>query len=167
MTSKNCLFEWLIFGIFVCSTHASPPRISSISLNKAKVSQVKIAPGLACLVIFNCEIEEALSGRPESLSVKISPKSKKELILLLQSSASNPTNVIVRCSGASNPMVFDVIPNSSDHQDVLKVSTSFGAPEFNQKSATLIESSDGLNHKKSQTVIEVSPPKLIEKGEVH
>lgn len=108
---------------------AEPKRISAIAVNQAKVQSIRLTPGLASVVLFPCEIDEAIIGRNEDLKATVSPTTKRNLILHLAKGSSLSTNLIVRCGDEEIPFVFDVIPSRAVHQDLVRVASRYGGPE--------------------------------------
>ena len=99
----------------------TPNRITAINFDKSRVERLYMAPGLASALTFPCDLDEATVGRDEDLKAKMSPTTKRQLTLFLNSSASLPTNLIVRCGDRQEPFVFDVVPSRNSHQDVVRI----------------------------------------------
>lgn len=112
MASNNCF--------------ANVPRISATHLDLGKPEKVYIAPGLVSVIEFPQNIIEVRVGNPKSVKAIISQNSPKELTVYLSSSASIPTNMIVRAE--KRMFVFDIVPSRANHQDYVKVQGAFGAP---------------------------------------
>ncbi len=126
-----------------------------------------MVPGLASVVTFPCDIDEAIVGREQDLKALVSPTTKKkQLTLFLSSGASQSTNLLVRCGDKKDLFVFDVISNRTIHQDVFKVRAFSGGPEVEDPNLKEIDSSEfkmRTSQKKGRShVIEVKPPMLIE-----
>ncbi len=107
----------------------APSRITAIHFDKGKVERIYMAPGLATAVTFPCDLDEATTGRDEDLKAKVSPTSKRQLTLNLSNAASLPTNLIVRCGDRQELFVFDVIPSRKSHQDVVRITGTYGGAE--------------------------------------
>ncbi len=103
-------------------------RISSTQVNLAKSEKVMISPGLVSVIEFPQNIIEVRVGNLKSVKAIISQNSPKELTVYLSSSASIPTNIIVRAE--KRIFVFDIVPSRTNHQDYIKVKGAFGAPSF-------------------------------------
>lgn len=144
---KQKSIDWLALvalGSFlqVGPTYAAkgPARISSGLLNLAEVHKIYLAHGLAAVVQLPYPITEVKVGSPEDVQVQISKTLPSELTLVLKREASRGTNLIARCG--SRTFVFDLIPSKKTHQDLVRISGSYGAPELSDMGAVLIESSE-------------------------
>jgi hypothetical protein len=98
-------------------------RISRSIANLSLPQVVYVSPGLVSLIEFPQNIIEVRVGNPKSLKAVISQVSPKELTIYLASSASQPSNLIVRSE--KRVFVFDIVPSKSNHQDYVKISGSF------------------------------------------
>ena len=162
---KYLIGVFLALGLLPGFTSQAEDRIRAMHFDKSRVEKVYVSPGLATLMIFPCEINEAIVGQEQGLKAVVSPTSKKQVTLFCSSSASLTTNLIVRCGGKTDPFVFDVVVSHVHHQDVLKVTGSFSGPVVNDDAGmTLVDSSSMQPQKKKKFVIEVSPPVLIEES---
>lgn len=128
----------LIFSLPVLAQN--PERITAIHFNKGKVERIYMAPGLATALTFPCDLDEATVGRDEDLKAKVSPTSKRHLSLFLATSVSLPTNLIVRCGDKQELYVFDVVPSVINHQDVLRITGSYGGAGLKDNHIQLIDS---------------------------
>lgn len=140
-----------------------PDRIRAIHFNKGKVERIYMAPGLATALTFPCDLDEATVGRDEDLKAKVSPTSKKQLTLFLNSSASVPTNMIVRCGDKQELFVFDVVPSKSIHQDVLRITGSYGGASAKQADLKLIDSDETKRneHEARKEKRRIDPSKVV------
>jgi hypothetical protein len=158
---KKCLWNSGVLTAILFSEHnVSMERIQTQSVNKAKVSKVFVAPGLATLVRFPCVIKEAVVGNSKLVNAQISEKDAQTIILNIASSTKTATNLIVRCISQRSPFVFDVISSRSNHQDYLEVSSGYGRPNYKASDLKLISSS-GQAERGAQGAVEIKRKKLI------
>lgn len=113
----------------LAGTKASVDRIQATRFDRASVKRIYLAPGLGSIVLFPCALVEVFIGRSEDLKAQISPNDKKTLFLNLKLNTSLPTNMIVKCEGDRNVLVFGVIPSKNKHQDVVEIRSTFGRPK--------------------------------------
>lgn len=118
---------WLFSLLFV-QAMANTSRISSFSKDFGAAERIFLKPGLASVIEFPKSIIEVRVGNPISLKTSISTVSPKELTIFADSLKSGSTNLIVRSD--KRIYVFDVTPNSSRHQDYIKITNGFGAPDY-------------------------------------
>jgi hypothetical protein len=136
----------IIFASALAS--ASPGRISSRFANLGEVHKIFLAQGLASVVQLPYPITEVKTGSPEDIQVQISKTLPSELTLILKRSNAQPTNLIARCGSRS--FVFDLIPSKKTHQDLVRISGSYGAPTNDDMGAVLIDSSDIATSSKAE-----------------
>ncbi len=119
----------LCFNLLFSLAFAGIPRISIVTSDLSQVGEVYVAPGLVSLIEFPQNIVEVRVGDPRSVKVLISQVSPKELTVYLSSSASSPSNIIVRSE--RRVFVLDIVPSRKDHQDYIKIRGAFGSPSLN------------------------------------
>jgi len=124
-----------------CSAIAAdrPSRISSRLANLGEVHKIFLAQGLASIVQLPYPVTEAKVGNPDEVQVQVSKTLPSELTLVLRQAGAQPTNLIVRCGART--FVMDLIPSRKTHQDLVRISGSYGAPEMADMGAVLIDSS--------------------------
>jgi hypothetical protein len=164
----------VLSALFSVSSQASGiKRIRSIVVDKGEVQRVMMVPGLASVILFPCDVDEAVVGRQEDLKVQISPTTKRQLTLSLSSGASGSTNLLIRCGDKSDPFVFDIISNHLVHQDVVKVRGHFGGPEIEDANLALIDSSlraaiakpsEKVSKDRKANTLTIKPPKLMDES---
>jgi hypothetical protein len=129
----------LAMGPAASAVAKTPPRISSHIVDLGEVHKVYLAQGLASVIQLPYPITEAKVGAPESVQALVSKTLPSELTLILKTAGAQPTNLIVRCG--SRTFVFDIIPSHKTHQDLVRISGSYGAPERADMGAVLLDSS--------------------------
>ena len=168
--SSTKIFLVAAVASFSLSATASPPkRIRAASLNKGEVHRIYLSPGLASVITFPCDVDEAVVGREQDLKVQVSPTTKRQLTLHLSTWAALHTNLLIRCGDKRDPFVFDVIVSHTTHQDVFKVRSFYGAPEDEETNANVIDSSERRSKapkdvRSSRSVIDIKAPTLVEES---
>lgn len=104
--------------------------MSSNIFDLSQTQKIFIAPGLVSLLEFPQNIIEVRVGDINSVKAIISQTSPKELTVYLANSKAKASNLIVRAE--KKIYVFDVVPSSTNHQDYIKISGSFGSPNFSK-----------------------------------
>lgn len=123
---KMFLISLLLFQ----SAAASPKRIQSVMFDKGSPHKIYLHPGLGSVITFPCFVSDSFVGDESQAEVRPSPSTKRNLLLSLKSHASKATNLIVRCEGQQSHFVLDVVPSSTNHQDILEIRAAFGRPEL-------------------------------------
>ena len=144
---------------------ASVKRIQSAALDKGQVHRLYLSPGLASVITFPCDVDEAVVGREQDLKVQVSPTTKRQLTLHLSNWSALHTNLLVRCGDKRDPFVFDIIVSRTTHQDHFKVSSFFGSPEDESLQTSVIDSSEknlGSKTGGRKRIIEIKQPILVE-----
>ena len=143
---KMFLISLLLFQ----SAEASPKRIQSVMFDKGSPHKIYLHPGLGSVITFPCFVSDSFVGDESQAEVRPSPSTKRNLLLSLKSHASKATNLIVRCEGQQSHFVLDVVPSSTNHQDILEIRAAFGRPELAE--------TDNL---KAMEKSETSPKKVV------
>ena len=139
-----------IFGFPTMVISAEPPsRISSRLADLGEVHKIFLAQGLAAVIQLPYPITEVKVGNPDDVQAIISKTLPSELTLLLKRSGAKPTNLIVSCG--SRTFVIDLIPSRKTHQDLVRISGSYGAPEMADMGAVLVDSSSPAKHTEAAT----------------
>lgn len=126
-------------------------RISSRIANLGSVQNLYMTPGLVTVLQLPTPITEVKVGSPDDVQVQISKTLPSEVSLIVKRALPQSTNLIVRCGSRS--FVFDLVMSRNRHQDLVKVSGSYGAPidqDLNQMS--LIDSSAEVVSKNAATI---------------
>jgi len=142
---------------------ATPSRISSSVMDLGEVHRIFVAQGLASVIQLPYPITEVKVGSPEDVQIQISKTLPSELSLILKRLLPQPTNMIVRCG--TRTFVFDLIPSRKTHQDLVRISGSYGAPSSVEIGAVLLDSSQKPEHAPS-VVREKSDMVLIDSSEL-
>lgn len=116
------------YNLLFLIAFAQTDRISTVSHDLAHVDKIYVAAGLVSVLEFPQNIIEVRVGDLSSVKAIISQVSPKELTIYLSSSASKATNIVVRAE--KKIYVFDIVPNNSNHQDYVKIRSTFGSPSF-------------------------------------
>lgn len=102
--------------------------ISRTNVDLGKSTELKIGPGRISVLKLPEAIAEAKVGAPRKLKALLSSSDPNELTLFWIEPRAYRTNLIVRTT--KRTFVFDVVPVSRGHQDLVEVRGSFGAPDF-------------------------------------
>ncbi|MBK7892168.1 MAG: hypothetical protein IPJ84_15395 [Bdellovibrionales bacterium] len=114
-----------LFVLIALPTFAAEP-ISRAVVDLSKSTEIHIAPGRVSVLAMPESIAEAKVGAPGKLKVVPSASDSTELTLFWVEGGAFRTNLIVRTT--KRIFVFDVVPVTSGHQDVIQVRGAFGAP---------------------------------------
>lgn len=106
---------------------ADVKRISSVYKDLGQSQKIYLHAGLISVVEFPQSILEVRLGNPKSIKAQLSQVSPRELTLYLSQQAVEPTNLIVKSE--KRFYIFDIIPSKASHQDYVKISGAYGAPE--------------------------------------
>jgi hypothetical protein len=117
-----------------------PRRITSRLVDLGEVHKIFVAQGLAAVVQLPYPITEVKVGSPDDVHTQISKTLPSELTLILKKAGAPPTNLIVRCG--LRTFVFDLIPSRKTHQDLVRISGTYGGPAPEELGATLLDSSE-------------------------
>ncbi len=146
----------LVFGDLLAETPVS--RISSRIANLGSVQNLYMTPGLVTVLQLPTPITEVKLGSPDDVQVQISKTLPSEVSLIVKRALPQSTNLIVRCGSRS--FVFDLVMAKNRHQDLVKVSGSYGAPiDQDLNEMTLIDSSAAI---KPRTRARIGTPGSIE-----
>lgn len=126
------------------NSFAGVKRISETEMDRSRPNLIYMTPGRSTLLDFPCEISHAILGLTNDIKMTIGPDSKKTMSLWLSSDQSQPTNLTVKCD--SEIYVFDIYPNSNNHQDYLNIIDSYDKRV--QKNRKLISSSESARKKR-------------------
>jgi hypothetical protein len=127
-----------LFALIAVPTFAAEP-ISRAVLDLSKSAEIHMAPGRVSVLTMPESIAEAKVGAPMKLKVVPSASDPKELTLFWVEGNAFRTNLIIRTT--KRTFVFDIVPVTSGHQDVIQVRGAFGAPSFSSVGRTLFETS--------------------------
>ncbi|MBL7687403.1 MAG: hypothetical protein JNJ49_05170, partial [Bdellovibrionaceae bacterium] len=127
-----------LFALIALPTFAAEP-ISRAVVDLSKSTEIHIAPGRVSVLEMPESIAEAKVGAPRKLKVVPSTSDPKELTLFWVEGSAFRTNLIIRTT--KRTFVFDVVPVTSGHQDIIQVRGAFGAPGFHSTGRTLVETS--------------------------
>ena len=145
MTVRKLLDRFLTYGAGALLTaelalaQSVPGRISSQVVDLGDVLRIYLAPGLASVVQLPYPITEVKLGNPDDIYVQVSKSLPSELTVILKRNGARPTNLVARCG--IKTFVFDLIPSKSTHQDLVRISGSYGGPESTGLGAVMIDSS--------------------------
>lgn len=127
-------------------------RISSIEIDRGVPLKIHMNPGKTTTLDLPCAVSYALPGAFNDLKIEIGPDKDSSLVLWLTSTASSPTNLVIRCD--EKVVVFDVLPNRQVHQDYIHIKKIFD--KSSQQKRELISDSKSVKenseHRKKQLI---------------
>ena len=130
-----------LFMLIAVPTFAAEP-ISRAVLDLSKSTEIHMAPGRVSVLTMPESIAEAKVGAPRKLKVVPSASDPTELTLFWVEGRAFRTNLIVRTT--KRTFVFDVVPVTSGHQDVIQVRGAFGAPGLRSVGRAITETTLAL-----------------------
>ncbi len=119
---------------------SKPKRISGHILDLGEVHSIYMVGGMATLIILPTSVTGIRIGNPDAIQYFRPDKPENEVTLVLKDASAKPTNLILE-SGRRR-FVFDLIPSSQIHQDIVDVVGAFGAASLESSNMELIESSE-------------------------
>lgn len=126
-------FAYLLQIFLSLSAYASAP-ISRTNVDLGKSTELRIGPGRISVLKMPEAIAETKVGAPKKLKALLSGSDPTELTLFWIESQAYRTNLIIRTT--KRTFVFDVLPVTNGHQDLVEVRGAYGSPTFidsNQK----------------------------------
>lgn len=139
-----------LFALIAVPTFAAEP-ISRAVLDLSKSTEIHMAPGRVSVLTMPEAIAEAKVGAPRKLKVVPSASDPTELTLFWVEGSAFRTNLIVRTT--KRTFVFDVVPVTSGHQDVIQVRGAFGAPGLRSAGRTIAETSLAPKSEKNLKIV--------------
>lgn len=139
-----------LFALIAIPTFAAEP-ISRAVLDLSKSTEIQIAPGRVSILTMPESIAEAKVGAPRKLKVIPSASDPTELTLFWVEGGAFRTNLIVRTT--KRTFVFDVVPVTSGHQDVVQVRGAFGSPRISSIGRTISETSLAPKSEKNLKIV--------------
>lgn len=135
-TTSACLLQILLS----LSAFASAP-ISRTNVDLGRSTELRIGPGRISVLKMPEAIAETKVGAPKKLKAILSSSDPTELTLYWIEPQAYRTNLIIRTTRRT--FVFDVLPVTAGHQDLVEVRGAYGSPTFidsNQKPNSLKQS---------------------------
>jgi hypothetical protein len=129
------LFSSLLAIIALPAFAAEP--ISRTVVDLSRSTEIRLSPGRVSILVLPEAIAEAKVGAPRKLKAVPSASDPNELTLFWIERSAFRTNLIVRTT--KRTFVFDIIPATSGHQDIVQIRGAFGAPGFRSTGRTLSE----------------------------
>jgi hypothetical protein len=129
----STISAYLLQILLSLSAYASVP-ISRTNLDLGKSTELRIAPGRISVLKMPEAIAETKVGAPKKLKALLSTSDPQELTLYWIEPQAFRTNLIIRT--VKRTFVFDVLPVTAGHQDLVEVRGAYGAPTYlseNQK----------------------------------
>ena len=96
---------------------------------------IYLTPGRSAVIDFPCAVTKASGGTGGDLHTTLATSLGNEVDLSLDSEASRPTSLIVRCK--ERVFVFDIIPSKNTHQEYIKIKESRGVIKYHQNTSSI------------------------------
>ena len=132
------LVSLLLFGAYGVLASASltnfVPRLSVQTYHQGTIMPIYLTPGRSAVIDFPCAVTKASGGTGGDLHTTLATSLGNEVDLSLDSAASRPTSLIVRCK--ERVFVFDIIPSKNTHQEYIKIKESRGVIKYHQKTVS-------------------------------
>jgi hypothetical protein len=129
----STISAYLLQFLLSLSANASAP-ISRTNVDLGKSTELRIGPGRISVLKLPEAIAETKVGAPKKLKALLSSSDPHELTLFWIEPQAYRTNLIIRT--IKRTFVFDVLPVTTGHQDLVEVRGAYGSPTFidsNQK----------------------------------
>jgi hypothetical protein len=123
LATSACLLQILLS----LSANASA-SISRTNVDLGKSTELRIGPGRISVLKLPEAIAETKVGTPKKLKALLSSSDPQELTLYWIEPQAYRTNLIIRTT--KRTFIFDVIPVTTGHQDLVDVRGAYGAPTF-------------------------------------
>lgn len=133
----------LISLLFERDAVAAKHRISAEIVDLGQVNSIKMVVGMVTIVEIPGNVTGVRCGNPAAVNYIVPESPKNEVTLVLKERLPRPTNLIIR--SGPKVYVFDILPSESEHQDLIRVTGSFGGPVISPGRAKLIRSSTQRN----------------------
>ena len=143
MTNKrfsNWICIFLMLWTFSARAEDAPRRIQSQIVDLGQVIKVYMAVGMVTLIQIPNAVTGIRTGNPDAVQYFRPDKPENEVTLILKDANAKPTNLIIR--SGKRIYVFDIIPSTTVHQDVIEIIGYYGGAGVESQGARLIDSSD-------------------------
>ena len=120
---------------------AATRRLSAEIVNLGEVGRIKMVAGNFTSVLIPGNVTGVRLGNPAVMTYQIPDHPQNEVVIWLKSTLLRPTNFSI-ISGNTR-IYFDIIPSTTEHQDLVKVVGSYGEPTLAENKMKLIDSSHG------------------------
>ena len=116
-SNKFILFSLLFFLFFKEESRAESVRF--LIASEERPVTLFLFPGRVSLLSLPCVITKALTGSPNDIKTEVDELSPKDAHILLKKWKSQPSNLILKCSG--RVFLFNILPTKKSHYDYVRV----------------------------------------------
>lgn len=116
----------IVLILFPClSLAASLPRVGKIVMKRDEVPRINVASGRSTVIKFHCNVTSFSVGPTTDIEAYLNERNSRILEVSQGRPDSQPAGLKVFCNDEF--FVFDIVPTTSEHQDYVEVSRSYGA----------------------------------------
>lgn len=120
-----------IISILLSVTLTAMERIDKKGLNSMEAQKVFVAYGRSSIIVLPCNVVSFSDGPTRDIQAQVNERDTKMLEVWFAKNSPEPQELKVMC--AEQRFVFDIIPNTKDHQSIFEVSRSYKSIKHNFK----------------------------------
>lgn len=114
----------LILGLLVLSVNSiAMERIEKKGLNSMEAHKVFVAYGRSSIIVLPCNVVSFSDGPTRDIQAQVNDRDAKMLEVWFAKNSPEPQELKVMC--AEQRFVFDIIPNTQNHQSIFEVSRAY------------------------------------------
>lgn len=117
---KSVLF--LVLSFFIIQSVAME-RIDKKGLNSMEAHKVFVAYGRSSIIVLPCNVVSFSDGPTRDIQAQVNERDAKMLEVWFAKNSPEPQELKVMC--AEQRFVFDIIPNTQNHQSIFEVSRAY------------------------------------------
>lgn len=117
---KSVLF--LALSFFLLKSTAME-RIEKKGLNSMEAHKVFVAYGRSSIIVLPCNVVSFSDGPTRDIQAQVNERDAKMLEVWFAKNSPEPQELKVMC--AEQRFVFDIIPNTQNHQSIFEVSRAY------------------------------------------
>lgn len=125
---KSVLFLVLSFSAM---KSIAMERIDKKGLNSMEAHKVFVAYGRSTIIVLPCNVVSFSDGPTRDIQAQVNERDAKMLEVWFAKNSPEPQELKVMC--AEQRFVFDIIPNTQNHQSIFEVSRAYKAVKHNFK----------------------------------
>lgn len=109
-------------------------RIERKGLNSMEAHKVFVAFGRSSIIVLPCNVVSFSDGPTRDIQAQVNERDSKMLEVWFAKNSPEPQELKVMC--AEQRFVFDIIPNTKNHQSIFEVSRAYKSIQHRFKSVT-------------------------------
>lgn len=114
----------ILFLSFVTSVGSfAIERIERKGLNTLETHKIYVAYGRSSIIVLPCNVVSFSDGPTRDIQAQVNDRDSKMLEVWFTKNSPEPQELKVICS--EQRFVFDIIPNSANHQSIFEVSRAY------------------------------------------